>query len=74
MDIYHLNHSSQLPRQRHRRTGKRRLNKKTPVAARIALNSQLRGHVGVLSEDLANDLFSQETLQGEQTSILLDGQ
>jgi peroxin-6 len=38
---------------------------KLPVAARIALDPQLRGNVGVLSEDLANDLFAQQTLQGE---------
>lgn len=38
---------------------------KLPVAARIAMDPQLRGNVGVLSEDLANDLFAQQTLQGE---------
>jgi len=38
---------------------------KLPVAARLALDPQLRGNVGVLSEDLANDLFAQQTLQGK---------
>ncbi|KAJ5594058.1 uncharacterized protein N7459_000266 [Penicillium hispanicum] len=64
MDFDHYAQSSRQPRQRRRRTGKRRLHNKPPVGARLALDPQLRGHIGVLSEDLANDLFSQEALQG----------
>lgn len=74
MDFDHLGHSSQQPQQRRRRTGRRRLRKKPPVAARLALDSQLRGYIGVLSEDLANDLFSQDALQGKLISALLNEQ
>ena len=41
------------------------MNNKAPIAARLALDPQLRGKVGIVSEDLANDLFQQQALQGE---------
>ncbi|KAK4919372.1 peroxisomal assembly protein, partial [Elasticomyces elasticus] len=63
MDFEQYGQSSQQPRQRRRRAGKRRLNNKAPVTARLALDPQLRGKVGILSEDLANDLFQQQALQ-----------
>ena len=65
MDFDHYGQSSQQPRQRRKRAAKKRMRNKLPVAARIALDPQLRGNVGVLSEDLANDLFAQKTLQGK---------
>lgn len=65
MDFEQYGQSSQQPRQRRRRAGRRRLNNKAPIAARLALDPQLRGKVGLLSEDLANDLFQQQTLQGK---------
>ncbi|KAJ5555281.1 hypothetical protein N7535_007720 [Penicillium sp. DV-2018c] len=68
MDLQQNGQSSQQPRQRRRRAGKRRLNNKAPIAARLALDPQLRGKVGILSEDLANDLFQQQALQDVTTS------
>ncbi|KAK9860790.1 hypothetical protein MYU51_006059 [Penicillium brevicompactum] len=68
MDFEQYGQSSQQPRQRRRRAGKRRLNNKAPVTARLALDPQLRGKVGILSEDLANDLFQQQALQDVTTS------
>jgi hypothetical protein len=65
MDFDHYGQSSQQPRQRRKRVAKRRLCNKPPVAARLALDAQLRGNVGLLSEDLAKDLFPQQSLQGE---------
>lgn len=65
MDFDHYGQSSQQPRQRRKRVAKRRLRNKPPVAARLALDAQLRGNVGLLSEDLAKDLFPQQSLQGE---------
>lgn len=65
MDFDHYGQSSQQPRQRRKRAGKRRLRNRPPVAARLALDPQLRGNVGVLSEDLANNLFTQQALQGK---------
>jgi peroxin-6 len=41
------------------------LRNKAPISARLVLDAQLRGNVGVLSEDLANDLFQQRDLQGK---------
>lgn len=65
MDLDHYGQGSQQPRQRRKRVAKRRLRNKPPVAARLALDAQLRGNVGLLSEDLAKDLFPQQSLQGE---------
>jgi len=65
MDFDHYGQSSHQPRQHRKRSSKRRMRNKLPVAARLALDPQLRGNVGVLSEDLANDLFAQQTLQGK---------
>jgi peroxin-6 len=65
MDFEHYGQSSQQPRQRRKRVAKRRQRNKPPVAARLALDPQLRGNVGVLSEDLATDLFPQHAIQGE---------
>lgn len=65
MDFEQYGQNSQQPRQRRRRAGKRRLNNKAPIVARLALDPQLRGKVGIVSEDLANDLFQQQALQGE---------
>lgn len=65
MDFDHYGQSSQQPKQRRKRVGKRRQQNKAPITARLSLDPQLRGNVGVLSEDLANDLFSQHSLLGE---------
>ncbi|KAJ5114889.1 hypothetical protein NUU61_000648 [Penicillium alfredii] len=64
MDLEHYGQGPHQPRQRRRRAGKRRLRNRPPIAARLALDSQLRGNVGVLSEDLANDLFQHQSLAG----------
>jgi peroxin-6 len=45
------------------------LRNKAPISARLVLDAQLRGNVGVLSEDLANDLFQQRDLQGKCQSL-----
>ncbi|KAJ5153416.1 Peroxisomal biogenesis factor 6 [Penicillium canariense] len=67
MDFDHYGQSSQQPRQRRKRVVKRRLHNKPPIAARLALDHQLRGNVGLLSEDLAKDLFPQQSLQDVAT-------
>ncbi|KAJ5161228.1 hypothetical protein N7492_006620 [Penicillium capsulatum] len=64
MEFEHYGQSSQQPRQGRKRATKRRLRNKPPVAARLSLDPQLRGNVGVVSEDLANGLFAQQTIQG----------
>lgn len=69
MDFDHYGQSSQQPRQRRKRASKRRLRNKSPLAARLALDPQLRGNLGVLSEDLANNLFSKQALQGKTPSL-----
>lgn len=68
MEVEHYGQSSQQPRQRRKRAVKRRLRNKPPASARLSLDPQLRGNVGVVSEDLANDLFAQQTIQGESSS------
>ncbi|KAJ5475584.1 Peroxisomal biogenesis factor 6 [Penicillium diatomitis] len=59
--------SSQEPRQRRKRVAKRRIRNRNPVNARLALDAQLRGNVGLLSEDLAKELFPQQSLQDVAT-------
>lgn len=44
-------------RRRRRNVGRRRLRNRAPISARFNLDHQLRGNVGVLSDDLANDFF-----------------
>ncbi|KAJ5967501.1 hypothetical protein N7501_003749 [Penicillium viridicatum] len=68
MDFEQYGQNSQQPRQRRRRAGRRRFHNKAPIAARLALDPQLRGKVGIVSEDLANDLFQQQALQDVTTS------
>lgn len=65
MEFEHYGQSSHQPRPRRKRAAKRRLRNKPPLAARLSLDPQLRGNVGVVSEDLANDLFAQQVIQGE---------
>jgi hypothetical protein len=47
----------QLKRKR-RKVIRGRVHARAPIAARLVLDSHLRGDVGVLSDDLAKDLFS----------------
>ena len=42
---------------RGRRRNRRRRQDKPPVSARLVLDDQIRGDVGVVSEDLFNELF-----------------
>ncbi|KAJ5538634.1 hypothetical protein N7494_008113 [Penicillium frequentans] len=67
MDYDHFGQSSQQPKQRRKRVGKRRQNNKPPIPARLALDPKLRGNVGVISEDIANDLFSHQSLLDSAT-------
>lgn len=57
--------SQQQPQQRRRRVGKKRQRTKVPITARLALDPQLRGNTGILSEDIANSLFSHHALMGK---------
>lgn len=69
MDHEHYGQGSHQPRQRRRKAGTTRLRNKGPISARLVLDAQLRGNVGVLSEDLANDLFQQRDLQGKWRTL-----
>lgn len=66
MDFDYYGHAQSPDQSKRRRpnAGKRRQRTKAPVSARLALDQQLRGNVGVVSDDLANDLF-QGVLNGE---------
>ncbi|RDH18170.1 peroxisomal biogenesis factor 6 [Aspergillus niger ATCC 13496] len=65
MDLEHrdLNNSDQ-PRRRRRNAVRRRMRNRAPISARLSLDPQLRGNVGVVSEDLAGDLFHNSTIEG----------
>lgn len=38
---------------------------KAPISARLTLDPQLRGNVGIVSDDLVNDLFQYREVKGE---------
>ncbi|KAL5339216.1 hypothetical protein BJX70DRAFT_175351 [Aspergillus crustosus] len=49
--------SDQQKRRRRRNHVRNRLRNRAPISARLSLDHHLRGSVGVVSDDLANDLF-----------------
>ncbi|ODM15117.1 Peroxisomal biogenesis factor 6 [Aspergillus cristatus] len=70
MDFEHYGGQSadQPKRQRRRRpnAARRLLRNKAPISARLTLDPQLRGNVGIVSDDLVNDLFQyREVKDGE---------
>jgi peroxin-6 len=65
MDFEQRNLNSDQPKQRRWKGGRRRLRNRAPVSARFTLDHQLRGNVGVLSDDLANDFFRLSTSPGK---------
>lgn len=65
MDFDYYSQSPDQPKRRRPNAGKRRQRAKGPVSARLTLDGQLRGNVGIVSDDLATDLFHQGVLTGE---------
>lgn len=69
MDFEHYGGQSAAdqPKQRRRRrnAGRRLLRNKGPLSARLTLDPQLRGNVGIVSDDLVSDLFQHRDLTGE---------
>lgn len=65
MDFDYYAQASDQPKRRRPNAGKRRPRTKGPISGRLALDPQLRGNVGVVSDDLATELFSQGVLTGE---------
>ncbi|KAL4782075.1 hypothetical protein BJX76DRAFT_333755 [Aspergillus varians] len=57
MDFERHELSSGQPKRRRRNYARNRLRNKAPISARLSLDNHLRGSVGVVSDDLANDLF-----------------
>lgn len=51
-------------RRRREGPGRRRANNKNPISARLVLDHHLRGDVGILSDDLAIDLFPGSSVEG----------
>ncbi|KAE8145687.1 hypothetical protein BDV25DRAFT_63512 [Aspergillus avenaceus] len=72
MAFEHRDSHSDQSKRRKRNVGRRRLRNKAPVSARLALDHQLRGNVGILSDDLANDLFrlTSSTIEGEGIDVI----
>lgn len=65
MDFERPDLSSGQPKRRRRNYARNRLRNKAPVSARLSLDHHLRGSVGVVSDDLANDLFQPSDPTGE---------
>ena len=69
MDFEHYGGPSAAdqPKQRRRRrnAGRRLLRNKGPLSARLTLDPQLRGNVGIVSDDLVSDLFQRRDLTGK---------
>ncbi|KAL2829761.1 hypothetical protein BDW59DRAFT_34133 [Aspergillus cavernicola] len=57
MDLERHEFTSDQPKRRRRNHIRNRLRNKAPISARLSLDHHLRGSVGVVSDDLANDLF-----------------
>ncbi|KAL4870901.1 hypothetical protein BDV12DRAFT_165448 [Aspergillus spectabilis] len=57
MDLERHEFSSDQLKRRRRNHVRNRLRNKAPISARLSLDHHLRGSVGVVSDDLANDLF-----------------
>ncbi|KAL4737799.1 P-loop containing nucleoside triphosphate hydrolase protein [Aspergillus similis] len=57
MDFERHESSSDQSRRRRRNFARKRLRNKAAISARLSLDHRLRGSVGVVSDDLANDLF-----------------
>ncbi|OJJ60853.1 hypothetical protein ASPSYDRAFT_29376 [Aspergillus sydowii CBS 593.65] len=57
MDFERPDFSSGQPKRRRRNHARNRLRNKAPISARLSLDHHLRGSVGVVSDDLADDLF-----------------
>ncbi|KAL3482519.1 hypothetical protein BJX99DRAFT_217261 [Aspergillus californicus] len=57
MDFERRDLTSDQPKRRRRNHARNRLRNKAPISARLSLDHRLRGSVGVVSDDLANDLF-----------------
>ncbi|KAL4882808.1 hypothetical protein BJY04DRAFT_226879 [Aspergillus karnatakaensis] len=57
MDVERHEFTSDQQRRRRRNHVRNRLRNKAPISARLSLDHHLRGSVGVVSDDLANDLF-----------------
>ncbi|KAL4810242.1 hypothetical protein BDV18DRAFT_130584 [Aspergillus unguis] len=57
MDLERHDVSSGQPKRRRRNHARNRLRKKVAISARLSLDHHLRGSVGVVSDDLADELF-----------------
>ncbi|RAL10817.1 AAA family ATPase peroxin 6 [Aspergillus homomorphus CBS 101889] len=60
MDHDHHDPSPEPPRRRRRNMLRRRMRNRAPISARLSLDHQLRGNIGVVSDDLVGDLFSKD--------------
>lgn len=69
----HYGQNSEQLRRRRQDVSKRRQRARGPVSARLALDHQLRGNVGLVSDDLANDLLQQGVLTGEKDLLADEG-
>ena len=69
MDLGHRDLNSDQPKRRRRNAVRRRMRNRAPLSARLALDPQLRGNVGVVSEDLAGDLFQYSTATGKWNKV-----
>ena len=67
MDLEHFGQPSKQKQRRHRNggTGRRRRNNRPPISANLVIDHQLRGSLGILSDDLLTDLFPEQAVAGE---------
>ncbi|KAE8360491.1 hypothetical protein BDV27DRAFT_134459 [Aspergillus caelatus] len=69
MDLERRDLNPDQTRRRRRNVGRRCLRNRAPISARFTLDHQLRGNVGVLSDDLASDFFQlSSTDEGQEGS------
>lgn len=59
-----VSHDTAHVKRRRRDPRRRRVNNRNPVSARLVLDHHIQGDVGILSDDLAVDLFPGSSAQG----------
>ncbi|PYH93781.1 peroxisomal biogenesis factor 6 [Aspergillus ellipticus CBS 707.79] len=72
MDLEHHHSNSDQPKWRRRNAVRRRMRNRAPISARVSLDPQLHGNVGVLSDDLAGDLLQYSSVtdgHGDETEV-----
>ncbi|KAL5360074.1 hypothetical protein BJX96DRAFT_67744 [Aspergillus floccosus] len=71
MNSEHRDLNAGLSKRRRRNVGRKRLRTRAPISARLSLDHQLRGGVGMISDDLVKDLFPGDRDENETRYVAI---